>query len=159
MAAPHPPPPPPSSSGTSAVGNIMPGSLRAVERALSRFDLGRSSGRGVGIDDRDKSGQGESEGGGIRLLTRRISERKKGAWLLFASDRHFTLRREMVHRCTAIRHPPSAAPRHTRIPAIGEDPTKQESLDSIERLNLLIYRERHECIICRRFFNCRWREV
>ena len=88
----------------AAVGNTMPGSLRAVERALSRFDLGRSSGRGVGIDDRDKSGQGESEGGGIRLLTRRISERKKGAWLLFASARHFTLRREMVHRCTAIRH-------------------------------------------------------
>ena len=115
----------------AAVGNTIPGSLRAVERALSRFDLGRSSGRGVGIDDRDKSGQGEIEGGGIRLLTRRISgrvlntyaaKRKKGTWLLFASARHFTLRREMPNR-----HPPSAAPRHTRIPAIGEDPTKQES--------------------------------
>jgi hypothetical protein len=55
------------------VGNTIPGSLRAIERDLSRFDLGRSSGRGVGIDDRDKSGQGKSEGGGIRLLTRRIS--------------------------------------------------------------------------------------
>ena len=36
--------------------------------------FGRSSGRGVGIVDRDKSGQGEAEGGGIRLLTRRIMD-------------------------------------------------------------------------------------
>jgi len=55
-------------------GNTIHGSLRVLERVVSRFNHGRSSGRGVGIDDRDKSGQGEDEGGGIRLLMRRIMD-------------------------------------------------------------------------------------
>jgi hypothetical protein len=45
--------------------------------------------------------------------------------------------------------PPStiSTPSHTRILAIGKDPTNQESHGFKREIDYLIYRERDECII------------
>jgi hypothetical protein len=65
------------------------------------------------------------------------SEAKEGGMASFrVSSSFYVAPRDgaLLHR-----HPPSAAPRHTRIPAIGEDPTKQESHGfncEIETINL-----------------------
>ena len=77
------------------------------------------------------------------MLHTQAAKRKKGGWRLFSSARHFKVRL-YARYCTSIRH---RKLHHSKKLKKGKMLLNRKAMDSIERLNQIIFRERDECII------------